>query len=73
MGMCMKVFSKSDKDWVILMLWTYDKCPEFCPVYFFLVYIYVAKINGGFLFPSKVELKNPSSDVILSHSCPMVS
>ena len=29
-----------------------------------LVYIYVSKIKGGFLFPSKVELNNPSTDVI---------
>ena len=64
MGMCLKVFGKSDKDWVTLMLWTDDECPEFCPVCLLLVYIYVSKIKGGFLFPSKVELNNPPSDGI---------
>jgi hypothetical protein len=64
MGMCVKVFGKSDKDWVTLMLWTVDKCPEFCPVCLLMVYIYVSKITGGFLFPSKVELNNSPSDGI---------
>ena len=59
MGMCLKVFGKADKDWITLMLWTDDKCPEFCPVCLLLVYIYASKIKGGFLFPSKVELNNP--------------
>ena len=64
MGMCLKVFGKSDKDWVTLMLWTDDECPEFCPVRLLLVYIYVSKIKGGFLFPSEAELNNPPSDGI---------
>ena len=64
MGMCLKVFGKSDKDWVTLMLWADDECPEFCPVCLLLVYLYVSKIKGGFLFTSKVELNTPPSDVI---------
>ena len=69
----MKVFGMSEKDWVTLMLWTDDKCPEFCLVCLLLVYIYDAKITGSFLFPSKVKLDNPPSDGILSHRFPMVS
>ena len=37
MEMSMKAFCKSDKDWVTLMLWIDDKCPEFCPVCLLLV------------------------------------
>jgi hypothetical protein len=64
MGMCLKVFGKSDKDWVTLMLWRDDECPELCPVCLILVYIDVSKIKGGFLFPTKAELNNPPSDGI---------
>ena len=64
MGLCMKVFGKSDKDWVTLMLWTDDNCPEFCLICLLLVYVYVSQIKGAFLFPSKVELNNPPSDGI---------
>ena len=64
MGLCMKVFGKSDKDWVTLMLWTDDNCPEFCLICLLLVYVYVSQIKGAFLFLSKVELNNPPSDGI---------
>ena len=46
------------------MLWTDDECPEFCLVCLLLVYIYVSKIKGGFLFPSEVELNTLPNDVI---------
>ena len=62
MGICLKVFGKADTDWVTLTLWTDDECPEFCPVRLLLVYIHFSKIQGGFLFPSEVELLNPPSD-----------
>ena len=59
MGLCLKVLGKADKDWITLMLWTDDECPEFCPIHLLLVYNYASKIKGGFLFPSEVELNNP--------------
>jgi hypothetical protein len=62
MGICVKVFDKADTDWVTLTLWTDDECPEFCPVCLLLVYIHLTKIQGGFLFPSELELLNPPSD-----------
>ena len=73
MGMGMKVFGKSDKYWVTLMLWMDDKCPEFCPVCLLLVQIYFAKIKGGFFSQTKFELNNPPSDGILLHRFHMVS
>ena len=62
MGICMKVFGKADTELITLTLWTDDECPEFCPVCLLLVYIHLNKIQGGFLFPSKMELLNPPSD-----------
>ena len=56
MGMGMKVFGKSDKYWVTLMLWMDDKCPEFCPVCLLLIQIYIAKIKGGFFSQPKLNL-----------------
>jgi uncharacterized protein YlxP (DUF503 family) len=37
-------------------MWLDDENPEFCPVRHLLVYVYLAGIKGGFLFPSKKEL-----------------
>ena len=62
MGISIKVFGKADTDWVTLTLWTDDECPEFCPVCLLLVYGHLTKIQGGFLFPSELELLNPPSD-----------
>ena len=59
MGISIKVFGKADTDWVTLTLWTDDECPEFCPVRLLLVYGHLTKIQGGFLFPSELELLNP--------------
>ena len=65
MGICAKVFGKAETDWVTLTLWTDDECPEFCPVCLLLVYIHLAKVQGGFHFPSKLELLNQPSDNVL--------
>ena len=62
MGICIKVFGKTNTDWVTLTLWTDDECPEFCPVCLLLFYSHLTKTQGGFLFPSELELLNPPSD-----------
>ena len=61
-GISVIVFGKADTDWVTLTLWTDDECPEFCPVCLLLFYSHLTKTQGGFLFPSELELLNPPSD-----------
>ena len=55
-GLVVKVQGKADDDVVHLYIWMDDENPEFCPVRHLFVYVYVAGVQGGFLFPSKNEL-----------------
>lgn len=55
-GLVVKVQGKADDDVVHLYIWMDDENPEFCPVRHLFVYVYVAGVKGGFLFPSKKEL-----------------
>lgn len=63
-ALCLKVFGKSDENWVHLFLWIDEEFPEFCPVSLLLSYIHCAKIRGGFLFPTEDELKCPPANGI---------
>ena len=56
-GLCVEVSGKSDEDkkyqrW----LWADDNCPDLCPVRHLLIYVYLAGIKGGYLFPRSQEL-----------------
>ena len=66
MSICVKVFGKTDNDWVTLTLWMDDGCPELSPVHLLLVFIHLTKIQGGVLSPSESELLNPPTDDGLS-------
>jgi hypothetical protein len=55
-GLVVKVQGMADDEVVRLYVWLDDENPEFCPVRHLLVYVYLAGIKGGFLFPSKREL-----------------
>jgi hypothetical protein len=41
-----------------------DECPEFRPVHILLVYIHLTKVQGGFLFPSELQLLHPPSNAV---------
>ena len=36
--------------------------PAFCPIRHLLIYVHMAGIKSGYLFPSVAELKNPPAD-----------
>jgi hypothetical protein len=61
-----KVKGKSDKNWVKLKLHADHVYPELCPVRALLIYMHLAGIKGGSLFPSLEELKNPPGDGIFA-------
>jgi hypothetical protein len=50
------VQGKYDPEPVHLYLWVDEECPEFCLVRHLLVYVYLAGIKAGFLFPMEKEL-----------------
>lgn len=60
-GLAVKIKGKSDKKWKTLMIWA-DQHPQLCPIRHLLVYIFVAKIKSGNLFPSYNELRHPPDD-----------
>ena len=55
-GLVVKVQGKADDDVAHLYIWMDDENPEFCPVRHLFVYVHVAGVKGGFLFPSQNEL-----------------
>ena len=55
-GLLCKVMGKCDGKEVNLWIWADDENPELCPVRHLLVYMYLAEIKGGYLFPKKAEL-----------------
>ena len=72
MGMCLKVFGKADKVWITLLLWTDDKCPEFCLDHLLLVHILCFQDKGGFLFLTKLSITIPLMMAFWSCMCPMM-
>ena len=58
-GLGIEVFGKADNNWVKLMIWSDNDCPELCPIRHLLVYLYLAGAKEGYLFPSEEELHNP--------------
>lgn len=63
-----QVKGKSDGKWVTLKLHRKDDCPDLCPVRHLLVYIYIAQIKDGFLFPDFKKRNEPLKYTkILSH------
>jgi hypothetical protein len=54
---------KSDKGKTqVLTLFPDDVCPLLCPVRHLIVYVYLAKIKKGHLFPTLAELQDPPAD-----------
>jgi hypothetical protein len=47
-----KVKGKSDTEYKYLVLWLCDEIPQFCPVRHLLIYLAMAKITSGYLFPN---------------------
>jgi hypothetical protein len=60
--LAVKVKGKCDGDWKYYYLWMDDKYPSICPVRHLLIYVYVAGIKAGQLFPTKAELADPPED-----------
>jgi len=50
------VMGKTDDEWVKLNAWDDFECPDFSPVRMILLWVRIAKIKSGFLFPSLSEL-----------------
>lgn len=44
------------------MIWADHEHPQLCPIRHLLVYVFVAKIKSGNLFPSYDELRHPPDD-----------
>ena len=61
-ALAFKVLGKADPTWVNLKIWADDVYPELCPVRPLLVYMYLIRIKGGYLFPTAAELANPPAD-----------
>jgi len=47
-----KVKGKSDTEYKYLVLWLCDEIPQFCPVRHLLIYLAMAKVTSGYLFPN---------------------
>jgi hypothetical protein len=45
------VLGKTDKKWRTMLLWRKKRATEFCAFRHLLVYVYLAKIKDGYLFP----------------------
>ena len=63
-ALAVKVFGKSDSNWVPLKLHADHVYPDLCPVRPLLVYMHLLGMKGGFIFPSAEEIKNPPYDGI---------
>lgn len=63
-ALALKVYGKSDSNWVRLKLHADHVYPDLCPVRPLLVYMQLLGLKGGFLFPSEHEIKNPPHDGI---------
>jgi hypothetical protein len=50
--------------YVTRWLWADHECPEFCPVRHLLIYLFLTKHKGGYLFPTEKEIDNPPRDGI---------
>ena len=62
-ALCLKFKGKTDNGWKYFWLWVDDECPDFCPVRHLLIYVHLAKIKHGYIFPTEKELfKSPPSD-----------
>ena len=56
------VIGKADKKKKYMLLHSDHECPELCPVRALLIYVYVAGIKSGNLFPTVAELRSPPTD-----------
>ena len=56
------VKGKTDTHYVNFYLWLNNETPDLCPVRYLLVYLYLAGIKSGPLFPTEAELYNPPPD-----------
>ena len=61
-GLGFEVMGKADKDFVQLMMWADDECPDLCPVRNLLVYLFLINYKKGYLFPAEEELYDPPAD-----------
>ena len=61
-GLGFEVMGKADSDFVRLMMWADDECPDLCPVRNLLVYLFLINHKKGYLFPAEQELYDPPAD-----------
>jgi hypothetical protein len=61
-GLNFRVYGKCDTKWNNLWLWYNYEFFEFCIVRHLLIYVYLAKIQTGSLFPAIYELLNPPAN-----------
>ena len=68
-ALCISICGKSDKVVHKFLIFASDDCPEFCPLRHLLLYVYLTKMKGGYLFPNEKELNNPPADGIFRTKC----
>jgi hypothetical protein len=61
-SLALKIKGKKDDDWKYYWLWMDEDYPSICPVRHLLIYVYLANIKEGYLFPTSKELSNPPDD-----------
>jgi hypothetical protein len=55
-ALCAKIKGKRDDSWLHFMIWNDEDCPEFSASYAVLIWVELAGITSGRLFPRKEEL-----------------
>jgi hypothetical protein len=69
-GLCVRVKGKTDPDWVYLMIWKDEKNPEFCLLRHLLVWISLAGIKSGSIFPHPDDIgKDPHGNGHYERPC----
>jgi hypothetical protein len=68
-NLCIRIQGKTDKIPRNMVLWSYDDCPDLCPIRHLMSYVHLCQIKDGFLFPNlRNRVGGCADDLYLSNS-----